>query len=227
MDNNFNNQNPQNFGAQPLPQNYPNPTPTPAPAPTPINTNAYPSGSPMDFNNVYGNTTVQPVTPTPTSTGAKNPSSKSKLPFILGGLALGAVAIVCVILLLFSPSKKYLGDWGCYNYSTYADTNDTPTTRLILKKDGSFMYGDYKDITNNHYASTYTAKQLDKKSTKGEVYYQINFAPTTEYIDGGVKQDTTGKQMDTLEMSITEEKGQKVTTMMFVNLGNIYYCTAK
>lgn len=208
MDNNLNNQNFQNYGDQFAPQAYPDP-------------NAFSAGSPMDFNNVYGNG-FQPA-PVKPAKAATLPMKKKIIILCCAGF--GLLVLLSAAIILLSPSKKFLGDWACQKYSTLSSGNN-PTTRLILEKDGSFTYGQFNDIINNHYAGTYLPTSLNKKSQNGEVYYQIEFSPTTEFVKDGVAQDTTDRKMDTIEFAVADKNGSKEATMMFVNIGDIYYCTA-
>ena len=150
---------------------------------------------------------------------------KKKL-IILCSVGFGLLAILSAAILLLSTPKKYLGEWACQNYTDLIDEPNSPNIGFNLNEDGTFIYGQYGDLNNNHYSGSYKAEKANKASQNGEVYYSITFSPTKEFIDDGVKQDTTDLQMDPLEMSVLEKNGKKEATIKFDNLGNIYYCTA-
>ena len=218
MDNGFNNQNPQPNGA--APQGFSN-----------VN----------DFNTFYGApqplTSVPPVTPQMNPAMPANPvmpaapavpkNNSKKLIFILSGAGLAIILIIVVTVLLLSSSPKdYVGSWACKRFNSYTDYSEIePSVRFILNKDDSFTYGQYTDTANNHYAGTYKAKKLEKSDSKNDKAYLITFGPTKEYIEDGEKKDTSGRQMDSLEMDISVNNGSKEALVMFENLGNIYNCT--
>lgn len=193
-------------------QNYPDPS-------------MYAAGSPMDFNNVYGDGLQQPVQPAKAPKNTSGNNMKKKL-IILCLVGFGLLAILSAAILLLSTPKKYLGEWACQNYTDLIDEPNSPNIGFNLNEDGTFIYGQYGDLNNNHYSGSYKAEKANKASQNGEVYYSITFSPTKEFIDDGAKQDTTDLQMDPLEMSVLEKNGKKEATIKFDNLGSIYYCTA-
>ncbi len=201
--------------------------------------NGFNNQNPNDFNSFYGapqgaapyNPQITPTMPAapaaPVAPETPKKNSSKKLIFILGGVGLIAIiAIVTTIFLLSSSPKDYVGTWACSKFNSYTDFSEvSPSVRLTLKKDNSFVYGQYADTANNHYAGTYKAKKLEKSNPENDKAYLITFDPTKEYIEDGEKQDTSGRQMDSLEMDISVKNGEKEALIMFEHLGSIYNCT--
>ena len=181
------------------------PAPVPAPAPAPT-----------------------PVTPAP-AVQATAPEAKKKNTGLIIAIVVGSLLVIGVIAYIVEKilfPSVVVGDWACTKYS---NVSGTPSVEVILNKDGSYMYGEYGDIKNNHFSGkTYEATKLEKGiDLGGAVDYMIKFGPVTEYVSDGVKGDPSEHEVDDLEMIITEQSGKRQATAMHIHTYNTYSCEAK
>ena len=160
---------------------------------------------------------------------APNKSKNSKvLLWILIPVILLIVAIAVIVLAnsLSSAGNAVVGDWKCKGFDGTGESEDY-RTRIQLNSDGTFVYGAYDNLKDNHYAGTYTVTDLEKENfTKDYKYYLVEFGETTEYIYDGEYQDVTGRQMSKMEMGITNLDDKRGAITIFYSNYNMYYCYA-
>lgn len=204
---------------------------------------------PEQQDNQQNNITPPNVPPAPESNifqpippeiaAKKSPNNRKKgnnkniwivLGSVLGGLVLIAVIVASIIPLLnTSGDNLFVGNWGCtrYMYSSN-DFRSSPTTMMQLKNDGTFVYGQYGDLENNHFAGTYTATPSNKTDVaSGYRYYNLTFGSTTEFVQNGNAQSTEGRRMDNMEIGIIEYKDSKEATLISESSYTTYYCKSE
>ena len=116
------------------------------------------------------------------------------------------------------------GTWNCASGTGSANDRNNFKTTLELKPDMTFRYGQYGDLSNNHYGGTYTYKDEDKQTADGSYkYYMLSF-DTDEYILNGIDTDTSKVNLTDMEMGITETSSGKQAITIFVSTYNMYYC---
>ena len=121
------------------------------------------------------------------------------------------------------------GDWVCSKYSYYSgSTSNSPTVEMVLNSDGTYMYGEYNNLSKNHYAGKYSVTKVDKESTYlNSVTYKVKFDSITEFVADGVKGDPKDHELDTLEMEIVESAGKKQASAIFENTYSAFSCETK
>ena len=124
-----------------------------------------------------------------------------------------------------STDENYVaGTWNCAKGTGSSNDRDNYSTTLKLKKDMTFIYGPYGDLTDNHYSGTYTFKDEDKHTADGSYdYYMIDFDTDEAVIDGEDETDS-GKGLSQMEMGITKTKDGKQAITIFTSSYNMYYC---
>lgn len=172
---------------------------------------------------------MQPVLPV---VNKEKKSKKSKVIIIFCVICLVTVGLVIALVVLLPKilnDNLVVGEWACYKYNwSNGEITDKPINKLILDANGSFEYGPYDDMLNNHFAGD--SYEYDKKndiSADGYVHYMIEFGPTTEYVLNGVRQDITGRQMSDLEMAIGMEGGKREAMVIFEDSYLMYRCIAE
>jgi len=127
-----------------------------------------------------------------------------------------------------SDSNYVAGTWNCAKGTGSSNDRDNFSTTLKLKKDGTFIYGEYDDLKNNHYSGTYTAKDEDKHTADGSYdYYMIDFDTDEMVMDGEKEEDLNGRGLSQMEMGITKTSDGKQAITMFTSTYNMYYCYAE
>ena len=129
------------------------------------------------------------------------------------------------------PTKKKViadnpvsGTWNCASGTGSTNDRNNFKTTLELKPDMTFRYGQYGDLSNNHYGGTYTYKDEDKQTADGSYkYYMLSF-DADEYVLDGVDADTSKVSLTDMEMGITETSSGKQAITIFVSTYNMYYC---
>ena len=103
-----------------------------------------------------------------------------------------------------SATNSYVtGTWNCAKGTGSSNDRSNFSTTLKLKEDGTFTYGQYGDLKNNHYSGTYTAEDEDKHTA-----------------------DLNGRGLSQMEMGITKTSDGKQAITMFTSTYNMYYCYA-
>jgi hypothetical protein len=121
-------------------------------------------------------------------------------------------------------SNPVSGTWNCASGTGSTDDRNNFKTTIELKPDMTFRYGQYGDLSNNHYGGTYTYKDEYKQTADGSYkYYMLSF-DTDEYILGGVDTDASKVNLSDMEMGITETSSGKQAITIFVSTYNMYYC---
>ena len=177
----------------------------------------------------------QPVSSEPVVTQSPQPqtakSDSKKRNWIIIGSVFGGIALVLLVVLLavrfLSPdSSLVVGDWACHKFMYgSSELSGEPTVMLQLKTDGTFVYGQYNDLANNHFAGTYTAAPSNKIRTDlGYEYYNLTFGPTTEYVLDGEKQSTDGRQMSNMEIGIISNGTVKEASLILESSYATYFC---
>ena len=116
------------------------------------------------------------------------------------------------------------GTWNCASGTGSTNDRNNFKTTLELKPDMTFRYGQYGDLSNNHYGGTYTYKDEDKQTADGSYkYYMLSF-DADEYILDGVDTDASKVSLTDMEMGITETSSGKQAITIFVSSYNMYYC---
>lgn len=90
--------------------------------------------------------------------GDKESKRKSKI-IIFASSGIGFVVVVVVLAIVLPKifvNNPIAGEWDCHKFSWSGDATDEPVNKLILNTDGSFMYGSYGDLNNNHFAGGHT-----------------------------------------------------------------------
>ena len=129
------------------------------------------------------------------------------------------------------PTKKKViadnpvsGTWNCASGTGSTDDRNNFKTTIELKPDMTFRYGQYGDLSNNHYGGTYTYKDEYKQTADGSYkYYMLSF-DTDEYILGGVDTDASKVNLSDMEIGITKTSSGKQAITIFVSTYNMYYC---
>ena len=126
----------------------------------------------------------------------------------------------------YITSENYVaGTWSCKSYSS-SKVSDDYTVKLILNNNKTFVYGDYKDISNNHAGGTYTyedEKSKNENVENGYKYFIINLDGNENdyYIDGKAQnKEFKGK----FEIGITTVKTKKQAILISYSNYNMYYC---
>lgn len=182
-------------------------------------------------NDVVRNDTVntEEMMSQPSEIEKKNNNLGKKLALILT-LSLLVVGVVVAAFLLWPKMNdgSVVGKWACYKLSWSSNQlSDEPVNELVLNVDGSFVYGPYGDTKNNHFAGNYTVSKEDKEASNGYEYYEVEFGPTKEYYLDGVAQDTTGRQMGSMEMGVKNGIQGREATVIFEHNYNMYSCLAE
>ena len=110
------------------------------------------------------------------------------------------------------------------------DLPNKPSTELILNKDGSFTYGFYGQLEDNHVkGNSYSVTSEDKASSEGfDNFYIVKFGTITERVIAGKNKDTAETDPITeMEMGIKEENGKREAVIFFTNSYDMYYCYDK
>ena len=128
-----------------------------------------------------------------------------------------------------SATDSYVvGTWNCAKGTGSSNDRSNFSTTLKLKEDGTFTYGQYGDLKNNHYSGTYTAEDEDKHTADGSYdYYMIDFDTDEMVTDGEKEEDLNGRGLSQMEMGITKTSDGKQAITMFTSTYNMYYCYAE
>jgi hypothetical protein len=96
--------------------------------------------------------------------------------------------------------------------------------------DGTYIYGEYGDLENNHFAGTYEVKNTDKNNVNeagASEYYKLSFGPTQEYVVDGERQSTVGRQMSDMEIGIITNGNAREATLINEASYATFYCKAE
>ena len=103
--------------------------------------------------------------------------------------------------------KSYIaGMWNCAKGSGDIDNRNNREffTAFELNDDGTFRYGKYGDLDNNHYAGTYTYIDEGRTGMGGDYrYYDVKFKTSEFVVDGTEQMDYVEKSE--LEMGVAEK----------------------
>ena len=190
------------------------------------------NATPTPLQQEQTNVVIEPQMQTLQADGGEERNKKNKKKIaIFVGLGVGIVAILVVLAVALPKifaNNPIAGEWDCHKFSWSGDATDEPVNKLILNTDGSFMYGSYGDLNNNHFAGrTYEYKEKKKDDASGFVSYTVEFGPTTEFVTNGIKQDTTGRQMSNMEIAVGVENGKKEAFVMLEDSYSMYLCTTE
>lgn len=155
---------------------------------------------------------------------------KTNMGLIIGCLLTGCVVVIVIIALIvllmntIGGNSAVVGDWACTRYLySINELSDSPTVMMKLKSDGTYMYGEYGNIEENHFAGTYEARAVEKE---GE-YYELSFGPTQEFVLNGEQQSTAGRQMSDMEIGITVGGNGREATLIDEASYTTFYCKAE
>jgi len=188
--------------------------------------------------------------PQPTPVAPQQPQKKSNAPLIIALIVIfvGLPILFIVFFFMFvvnvveaapeiateiekgineiertSDTNYVAGTWHCAKGTGSASDRENFTTTLKLNKDMTFTYGQYGDLSNNHYAGTYTFKDEDKHTQDNSYsYYMVDF-DTDEMVEDGEEKDP-GKGISQMEMGITKTSKGKEAITIFTSSYNMYYC---
>ncbi len=129
------------------------------------------------------------------------------------------VIVLCIIL--FSGGKKYTGTWHCKGYNTYGETSKDYMITMILNSNGTYTFGQYGDLDNNHSKGKYTAEAKTRtKQGEEQTYYYLDFE-SDEFIVDGKEQQGSNKVTMQLEMIFVNNKE---TIISNARTSAMYYC---
>ena len=124
------------------------------------------NATPTPLQQEQTNAVIEPQMQTLQADGGEKRNKKNKKKIaIFVGLGVGIVAILVVLAVALPKilsGNPIAGEWDCYKLSWSGDMTDEPVNKLILNANGSFIYGSYDNITNNHFAGdTYKYSKED------------------------------------------------------------------
>ncbi len=144
-------------------------------------------------------------------------------------VAIIVVLVVVVAVLLFPKTKEeYNPIAGEYDCTSLEGASSEYLVSIYLYKDGTFLYGPYGDLDNNHAKGNYTYEHEEDKDGKveGYTYYMVSFkGDAKDFISEG---KSIGRDFESeMEFGLTEENGKRQGVVMFLSTYNMYYCYAK
>lgn len=113
---------------------------------------------------------------------------------------------------------------GKYDCTGVDSNTDEYIVSLYLENDGTFTYGHYDKLENNHAKGTYTYEDEKKENYSGDYsYYMVSFNGDKKdfIIDGKSSEKDFNSKM---EIGITKNKNKKEAVIIFLNSYNMYYC---
>ena len=156
---------------------------------------------------------------------------RKKSGVILNSIALAVSIIFLGILILLSldTSGEVAGKYDCKPYSIdYNTVSDNYSISLYLEKDGTFTYGPYGDLEDNHAKGTYEYTEDEDASSHDEHlrYYMIDFeADADDYLVDGIPSDHDFKSQ--MEFAVGKKDGKKYGLLMFVTNYQTFMCYEK
>ena len=157
-----------------------------------------------------------------------SPKNSKRKAIIIGGIIGISLIIIAVITIIIiqKNSNEVSGRWACAKYSDETDAKEEVSTSLVLNADGTYQFGDYNDLNNNHYAGKYSYTREDKpNATEGINYYTISFDSIDEFVIEGKTRTTSENMLDKAEFDINSDKTQAI--LMFTSAYVAYFCENK
>lgn len=153
-------------------------------------------------------------------------SNKAKIFIIIAIVAIVIIAGIAVLVYHLFGSEV-VGDWECQDIDS-----DQLSVRMQLNGDGTFVFGSYQDLANNHFSGTYKAEydanktfEVSSTGVGNANWYNFKFT-TTEFIRDGVQQSVEGHGLADATMAIEEYGNGKKATVLFGYSG-YYFCFTK
>ncbi|MDO4753310.1 MAG: hypothetical protein Q4A36_03725 [Candidatus Saccharibacteria bacterium] len=155
-------------------------------------------------------------------------TNKRKIIIVCGIISvILAIIVTIAIVVVQKNSNQISGKWACAKYSQDTDTKDEISTYLVLDADGTYTFGDYNNLNDNHYAGKYSySDDKDKTdSTSGISYYNVSFDTIDEFVIEGKPRTSSENMLKKAEIGIRQDKTQLV--LVFISTNITYLCENK